>query len=76
LGYSKLGKSARYFKETFDFLMRCDVYTLEHVSNIVLVLWELSQSEDSDHVYKAKEVLDSLVKEEVIKLQNSDDISK
>jgi hypothetical protein len=28
---------ARYFKETFDFLMRCDVYTLEHVSNIVLV---------------------------------------
>ena len=53
---------ARYFKETFDFLMRCDVYTLEHVSNIVLVLRELSQSEDSDHVYKAKEVLDSFSK--------------
>ena len=68
---------ARYFKETFDFLMRCNVYTLKkYVSNIDLVLRELSQSEDSDHVYKAKEVLDSLVKEEVIKLQNSDDISK
>jgi hypothetical protein len=57
--------------------MRCDVYTLKkYVSNIDLVLRELSQSEDSDHVYKAKEVLDSLVKEEVIKLQHSDDISK
>lgn len=67
---------ARYFKETFDFLMRCNVYTPKYVSNIDLVLRELSQSEDSDHVYKAKEVLDSLVKEEVIKLQNSDDISK
>jgi hypothetical protein len=36
----------------------------------------LSLSKDSDHAYKAKEALDSLVEKGVIKPLNSDDISK
>ena len=68
---------ARYFKETFDFLMDSR-YTTEslkkYVGNIGSVLKELSLSKNSDHAYKAKEALDSLAKRE--KLLNSDDISK
>jgi hypothetical protein len=42
------------------------------------VLKELSLSKNSDHAYKAKEALDSLVKREggMEKLLNSNDISK
>ena len=67
---------ARYFKETFDFLM--DSHATEslkkYVGNIGSVLKELSLSKNSDHAYKAKEALDSLAKRE--KLLNSNDISK
>ena len=71
---------ARYFKETFDFLMDSRRYTTEslrkYVGNIGSVLKELSLSENSDHAYKAKEALDYLVEKGVIKPLNSDDISK
>jgi hypothetical protein len=71
---------ARYFKETFDFLM--DSHATEslkkYVGNIGSVLKELSLSKNSDHAYKAKEALDSLVKRGggMEKLLNSNDISK
>ncbi len=71
----------RYFKETFYFLMDSR-YTTEslrkYVGNIGSVLKELSLSKNSDHAYKAKEALDSLVKREggMEKLLNSNDISK
>ena len=71
---------ARYFKETFDFLMDSRRYTTEslrkYVGNIGSVLKELSLSKNSDHAYKAKEALDYLVEKGVIKPLNSDDISK
>ena len=70
---------ARYFKETFDFLMKYDSISeslRKYVGNIDSVLKELSLSKDSDHAYKAKEALDSLVEKGVIKPLNSDDISK
>ncbi|VVM23255.1 hypothetical protein BSPWISOXPB_1427 [uncultured Gammaproteobacteria bacterium] len=72
---------ARYFKETFDFLMDSR-YTTEslkkYVGNIGSVLKELSLSKNSDHAYKAKKVLDSLAKRggDMEKLLNSNDISK
>uniref|UniRef100_UPI0010AF7168 hypothetical protein n=1 Tax=bacterium endosymbiont of Bathymodiolus sp. 5 South TaxID=1181670 RepID=UPI0010AF7168 len=72
---------ARYFKETFDFLMDSR-YTTEslkkYVGNIGSVLKELSLSKNSDHAYKAKEALDSLAKRGggMEKLLNSNDISK
>jgi hypothetical protein len=47
-----------------------------YVGNIGSVLKELSLSKNSDHAYKAKEALDSLVEEGVIEPLNSDDISK
>jgi hypothetical protein len=50
---------ARYFKETFDFLM--DSHATEslkkYVGNIGSVLKELSLSKNSDHAYKAKRAI-------------------
>jgi hypothetical protein len=50
----------------------------KYVGNIGSVLKELSLSKNSDHAYKAKEALDSLVKRGggMEKLLNSNDISK
>jgi hypothetical protein len=58
---SNILNDARYFKETFDFLMDSRRYTTEslrkYVGNIGSVLKELSLSKNSDHAYKAKDSL-------------------